>query len=419
MTDFTQKALEEMAIAAKKASHALATLSPAVKNSALEGMAQALLDSTPLILEANAKDIKNAIEKGLSDAMTDRLRLDEKRIKDMADAVRHVVTLPDPVGRELAKITRPNGLVIKKVSVPIGVIGIIFESRPNVTCDAAALCIKSGNAAILRGGSEAIESNRAIAEAISKGATANGLPEGAIQLIPWTGHDAVSALLKMDQYINLIMPRGGERLIRAVVEQSTIPVIKHYKGVCHIYVDDECDMASALDIIVNAKCQRPGVCNAAESVLISEKIAPVFVPLFAAKMAEKDVEIRGDEKYRAIDKTAKAATEEDYYAEYLALILAVRIVSGVEEAVEHINTYGSGHSDAIVTTSEANGEYFLDNVDSSSVYLNASTRFTDGGEFGMGAEIGISTDKLHARGPMGLEELTSYKYKIFGTGQTR
>ena len=419
MSQFSIQALEQMAVKARKASLTLANLSTDVKNSALHKMAGAIMENMPCIIEANKIDMANGKRKNLSEAMLDRLMLDGSRVTKMAEALKYVATLPDPVGKELSSTTRPNGLVIKKVSVPIGVIGIIFESRPNVTADTASLCLKSGNAVILRGGSEAINSNIAIANAITKGATDAGIPEGAIQLIPWTGHDAVSAMLKMDKYINLIMPRGGEKLIRAVVEQSTIPVIKHYKGVCHIYVDEKCDIENAVEIIVNAKCQRPGVCNALETLLINENILTDFIPPFAARMAKEGVELRCDKKICSLIPNAKEAAEDDYYAEYLALILAVKTVKNVREAVEHINTYGSGHSDSILTDIEENGKYFLDNVDSSSVYLNASTRFTDGGEFGMGAEIGISTDKLHARGPMGLVELTSYKYKIYGSGQIR
>ena len=330
-----------------------------------------------------------------------------------------MTTLEDPVGHVLSSVERPNGIKINKVSVPIGVIGFIFESRPNVTVDAAGLCLKSGNAVILRGGSEAFQSNMTLAKCISDAGIAAGMPAGAVQLIPFTDHAAVSMMLKMDSFINLIIPRGGERLIRTVVEQSTIPVIKHYKGVCHVYVDKTADFDTALKIIENGKCQRPGVCNAVETVLIHEAIAKDFVPAFAALMKEKGVELRASQEILAIEPGLNAATEEDWSAEYLSLILAVKTVPSVQDAVAHINQYGSGHSDAIVAADPEAQEYFLNYVDSAAVYANASTRFTDGGEFGMGAEIGISTDKLHARGPMGLQELTTYKYKIFGSGQTR
>ncbi len=300
-------------------------------------------------------------------------------------------------------------------------IGIIFESRPNVTADAAGLCLKSGNAVILRGGSEAFRSNMAIAECLSSAGKAAGMPESAVQLVPFKGHEAVSVMLKMDDFIQLIMPRGGENLIRAVVEQATMPVIKHYKGVCHIFVDREADEGRALAVIENAKCQRPSVCNALETILIHEEIAPRFVPALADFLAERHVEMRGDDAFRSLAEgfDVKEATEEDWSTEYLDLIVSIRIVKDVKEAVEHINRYGSGHSDSILTANESDAVYFLDHVDSAAVYWNASTRFTDGGEFGMGAEIGISTDKIHARGPMGLTELTSYKYKIYGNGQIR
>ena len=368
-------------------------------------------------LNANRIDMKNAQEAGISSAMLDRLRLDEKRIQGISNGLRHVVTLPDPVGHRLAEFRRPNGLDIEKVSVPIGVIALIYESRPNVTVDATGLCLKAGNAVILRGGSEAIHSNLALAKIIAEAGTQAGMPEGAIQMIPWTGHDAVSKMLKMNQFIDLVIPRGGERLIRAVVEQATMPVIKHYKGVCHIFVDETCDFDRACDIIENAKCQRPGVCNALETLLIHRNALPVFAPMIAKRLA--GVEFHADEAFRALVPQAIPATEEDWYCEYLALKLAVRTVDSIDEAIAHINKYGSGHSDCIVTDNPANAEYFLNHVDSAAVYVNASTRFTDGGEFGMGAEIGISTDKLHARGPMGLPELTSYKYKIYGSGQIR
>lgn len=421
MTDeLTMKTtLMEIGKSAKTASAILANTPAAVKNQWLLAMADALDASHETILAANAEDMEQGRKKGMSDAMLDRLFLTPDRIKGISDALRYVTTLEDPVGHVLSSVERPNGIKINKVSVPIGVIGFIFESRPNVTVDAAGLCLKSGNAVILRGGSEAFRSNMTLAKCISDAGIAAGMPAGAVQLIPFTDHAAVSMMLKMDSFINLIIPRGGERLIRTVVEQSTIPVIKHYKGVCHVYVDKTADFDTALKIIENGKCQRPGVCNAVETVLIHEAIARDFVPAFAALMMEKGVELRASQEILAIEPGLKAATEDDWSAEYLSLILAVKTVASVQDAVAHINQYGSGHSDAIVAADPETLEFFLNYVDSAAVYANASTRFTDGGEFGMGAEIGISTDKLHARGPMGLQELTTYKYKIFGSGQTR
>ena len=415
-----QNAMLQIGENAKTAAHMLATASSAEKNCWLNAMADALDSSIDKIIQANMLDMENGKKNGLSDAMLDRLLLTPERIHAIADAVRHVMTLDDPAGKILSSTTRPNGLRIDKVSVPIGVIGIIYESRPNVTVDAATLCLKAGNAVILRGGSEAINSNLALAKCISEAAVAKGMPAGAVQVLPWTTREAVGIMLKMDSYLNLIIPRGGERLIRTVVEQSTIPVIKHYKGVCHIFVDKVCDFDRALSIIENAKCQRPGVCNALETLLIHKDAAGVFLPMIVKHLQERKVELRGCTACCDLMKDDMvAATEEDWYAEYLNLTLAVRIVDDVNAAIDHINHYGSGHSDCILTTDMDNAETFLNGVDSSSVYVNASTRFTDGGEFGMGAEIGISTDKLHARGPMGLPELTTYKYKIYGSGQIR
>lgn len=411
--------LLEMGECARNASRKIANASPELKNGWLTAMADALEKDAEKLIAANEVDMKNGAAKGLSSAMLDRLKLDPKRVKAMADGLRHVVTLPDPAGKILSTTTRPNGIRIDKVSVPLGVIGFIYESRPNVTVDAAGLCLKAGNAVILRGGSEAIHSNQALADCIIAAGKSKGMPDGVIQLVPFTDHAAVSLLLKMDQYINLVIPRGGERLIRAVVEQSTIPVIKHYKGVCHLYVDADADPEMALNIIRNGKCQRPGVCNALEKVLIHEKIAPDFVLLLGGMFKKEGVQVIGDCAYCKLDNAATPATEEDWSREYLDLIISAKIVPSLEAAVDHINRYSSGHSDAIITKNEKNARYFLDNVDSATVYWNASTRFTDGGEFGMGAEIGISTDKLHARGPMGLRELTSYKYKIYGDGQIR
>ena len=412
--------LEEQCRKARKSALLLGCASSEEKNRWLSAMADALEKNMGSILDANASDMKKGEEKNLSSAMLDRLRLDEKRIRAMADALRHVVTLPDPVGEELSSYKREDGLLIRKVSVPIGVIGFIYESRPNVTSDAASLCLKSGNAVILRGGSEAFSSNCAIADAIIAAAEKAGMPEGALSLIRDTSHETVNALLKMDRYVNLIIPRGGEKLIRTVVKESAIPVIKHYKGVCHLYVDKAADIPMALSILENGKFQRPGVCNALETVLIHEEIAGKFVPEMKKLFAEKGLKkVYGDEKYCKLDENAEPVPEENYFNEYLDTKISAKIVSSVDEAVEHINFYGSGHSDSIVTKDSSAAEYFQNYVDSATVYWNASTRFTDGGEFGMGAEIGISTDKLHARGPMGLRELTTYKYKIYGSGQIR
>ena len=363
--------------------------------------------------------IAAARENGLAPAMIDRLTLNASRVSAMAQGMLTVAAQSDPVGKVISKTVRPNGLEISKVSVPFGVIGIIYEARPNVTADAAGICIKAGNAVILRGGKEAFNSNMAIAATLNRAAISCGLPDGVVQLIPWVGHEAVKLMLKMDRYIDLIIPRGGERLIRAVVADATMPVLKHYKGGCHLFVDENFDIDLALKIIVNAKCQRPGVCNALETLLVDSAAAAEFLPRFAEVMKDQGVEIRGDETVCKYCPDAIPATEDDYYAEYLNLTLAVRVVDGVDEAISHINTYGSRHSDGILSFNNANISAFTSMVDSSTVYVNASTRFTDGGEFGMGAEIGISTDKLHARGPMALPELTTYKYIIEGDGQIR
>lgn len=415
MSSFLLQMGEKASFAARK----LAVMSTHDKNACLNAMADIIEKSEDDIIRENQKDLKEGEKNGLSKAMLDRLALSSKSIKSIAQGLRDVVLLEDPAGKILSSIIRPNGLKIEKVSVPIGVIGIVYESRPNVTVDAAGLCLKAGNAVILRGGSEAIHSNLALAHCMNRAAISTGLPEGAVQLIPWTDRQAVNIMLKMDKYIDLIIPRGGEGLIRAVVENSTIPVIKHYKGVCHVYIDEEADFAMALEIIENAKCQRPGVCNAIETLLINKNIAKDFAPKVAAMLKKKGVQLRGDVEFCRLVPDAVQATEEDWYAEYLDLIISVAVVSDVEAAVEHINKYGTKHSDSIVTKNQSAADYFMGNVDSSVVYVNASTRFTDGGEFGMGAEIGISTDKLHARGPMGLAELTTYKYLVFGSGQIR
>jgi glutamate-5-semialdehyde dehydrogenase len=414
-----QNILQQMGEKALTASRALALLSPDDKNKCLLRMADAIKDSAKEIKIANNKDLKAGKAKGLSSAMLDRLELTDARIEAMADGLRTVASLDDPVGKKLSSTVRPNGIKIDKISVPIGVIGIIFESRPNVTVDAAGLCLKAGNVVILRGGSEAINSNLVLAHCLNRAGVIAGLPDGAVQLIPITDRRAVSTMVKMDQYIDLIIPRGGEGLIRAVVEQSTIPVIKHYKGVCHLYVDADADIDMALAITENGKCQRPGVCNALETLLIDERIAEKFIPPFVASMRKNKVELRGDEAFCKLVPTAKFASDDDFYTEYIDLIFSIKIVPDLAAAIKHINHYGSHHSDAIITDNPKNAETFLRGVDSSTVYHNASTRFTDGFEFGMGAEIGISTDKLHARGPMGLVELTSYKYIVYGTGQIR
>ena len=411
--------LENMGKNARRAAGALAVLPPEAKKICLKNMADALISRQNEIISANAKDIANARNNGMADAKIDRLLLNETRINAMAEGLRQVAMQRDPVGRVILENIRPNGLKISKVAVPFGVIGIIYEARPNVTADAAGICIKAGNAVILRGGKEAFESNTKIAAILNESASASGLPTGVVQLIPWTDRDAVKLMLKMDRYIDLVIPRGGEGLIRTVVAEATMPVLKHYKGVCHLFVDARCDVEQAVNIVVNAKCSRPAVCNALETLLISRASAPVFAKTVSEALLAKGVELRGDTEFCKLVPAALPATEEDYHAEYLSLILAVKIVSDVDEAVEHINTYGSRHSDGILSDIAENIDYFTANVDSSTVYVNASTRFTDGGEFGMGAEIGISTDKLHARGPMGTDELTTYKYIVRGSGQTR
>ena len=401
------------------ASRALAQLSARKKNSILEAMAAEIDARRETIKAANSRDMEAGRQAGLSAPMLDRLQLTDARIESMVKGIRSIIGLKDPVGTKISRWIRPNGLVIQKIRVPIGVIAIIFESRPNVTGDAASLCIKTSNAVILRGGKEAMHSNLAITEAMQAGGATKGLPEYSIQLVTTTDRDAVRELVQLEGRVDLAIPRGGEGLIRAVTEQARIPVIKHYKGVCHVYVDESADVEMALKIIENAKCQRPGVCNAIEKVLINEKIAATFLPRMAEMLAARKVELRGDDAARAIVPSVKAATEEDWYAEYLDLILTVKVVPNVKAAVDHINRYGSRHSDAIVAENEDAQTLFTQEVDSATVYVNASTRFTDGGEFGMGAEIGISTDKLHARGPMGLEELTTYKFVIKGDGQVR
>ena len=404
---------------AKSASRELAKLSTRKKNSILESMAEALENDREFIKQENAKDLDNGYKNSLSSSLLDRLELTDNRINSMINGIYDVIALNDPVGEQISAWDRPNGLHIKKVRSPIGVICIIFESRPNVTCDAAVLCFKTSNAVILRGGKEAIFSNLAIANSLKKGGVLKGMPEDAIQLIPTTDREAIKILCRMTDHIDLIMPRGGEGLINAVAEMSLVPVIKHYKGLCHTFVDFECDLEMALLIAENAKCQRPGVCNAMETLLVHEKIADEFLPNICKKFKDNGVEIRGDKYTHEICSDIILADDKDWHTEYLDLIISIRVVKNIDEAIEHINFYGSSHSDAIVSDNKESSKKFLAEVDSSSVYVNASTRFTDGAEFGMGAEIGISTDKLHARGPMGLEELTTYKFIIEGKGQIR
>jgi glutamate-5-semialdehyde dehydrogenase len=409
----------QMGEKAVSAARELAKLSTKRKNKILEAMAAELTAQKGLIQDANAKDLAAGKEAGLSPAMLDRLELNDARIDGMVKGLLDVAALDDPVGAEISHWNRPNGLQIKKMRVPIGVIAIIFESRPNVTADAASLCFKTSNAVILRGGKEAVHSNLAIAKALREGGVKKGMPADAIQLVETTDRDAVRELAQMTGKVDLIIPRGGEGLIRAVSEMAWVPVIKHYKGVCHTYVDAAAELDMALDICENAKCQRPGVCNAMETLLVHRDAAETFLPKMIERLLACGVELRGDETVQSFSPEVKPATEEDWYAEYLELTLAIRVVDSVDEAITHINQYGSHHSDAIVTADKDAEKAFLAQVDSSSVYVNASTRFTDGAEFGMGAEIGISTDKLHARGPMGLEELTTYKFVIEGTGQIR
>jgi glutamate-5-semialdehyde dehydrogenase len=421
MTDSEiQSAILDMGQRARAASHALNKLSTEQKNTILRAMADEIVARSTPILTANSKDLAAAESNGLSKAMIDRLMLDDKRLAAIAQALREVADLPDPVGEVLAEWTRPNGLRIRKVRVPIGVIGIIFESRPNVTTDAASLCFKTSNATILRGGSEAIHSNRALAEAIQAGGERAGLPPDSVQLIPFTDRASVEHMARMDAHIDLIIPRGGKGLIEKVVATARMPVIKHYDGVCHVFVDASADLEMAARIVVNSKAQKPGVCNALETLLIHQDVLASFAPILSAELQANGVQVRADAtSLPHFKENATLATEEDWSTEYLDLILSVKTVSGLDEAIQHINRYGSRHTDTIITTDELNAHRFQHEVDSAVVMHNASTRFNDGGEFGFGAEIGISTDKLHARGPMGLAELCSYKYLVFGEGQVR
>jgi glutamate-5-semialdehyde dehydrogenase len=449
-----QDAIHQMGRQARAAAHRLAQLTSDEKNTILRAMAMAIRNAMPELLAANARDLAAATAKGLSSAMLDRLRLDERRIEEMARGIEQVAALPDPVGQLMEKWSRPNGIEIEQVRVPIGTIGIIYESRPNVTADAAVLCFKTGNATILRGGSEAIHSNIAIAAALAAG----GAPAHSIQLVPFTDRESVAVLAAMDQWLDLIIPRGGKGLIETVVSLARMPVIKHYDGICHLFVDKAADIGMAVALTVNAKTQKPGVCNALETLLVHQDIASSLLPAAAIALREKNVELRGCERTLALldgrDGSPQPsagcaehemshgasqhphpritdcpdfrpclavipATEEDWHTEYLGLVLSMKIVDSLEEAISHINHYGSHHTDVIVTADQEAAEAFLRRVDSACVFHNVSNRFADGGEFGFGAEIGISTDKLHARGPMGLRELTSYQYRVRGTGQIK
>ncbi|GAB4248601.1 MAG: glutamate-5-semialdehyde dehydrogenase [Candidatus Methylacidiphilales bacterium] len=413
-----RETVEAMGPPARAAARFLAKASAAQKNALLESIASALDSARETIAEANQRDVERGRAAGLSEALIDRLTLTPKRMDAMIAGVRDVMALPDPVGERLKAWRLPNGLEMEKVRVPIGVIGIIYESRPNVTIDASVLCLKTGNATILRGGSEALESNRALVAAVGAACRAEGVPEAVVSLVPTTDREAIPALCEMDGYLDLMIPRGGHGLIETVVRHARMPVIKHYHGVCQIYVHASADPAMAESIVVNAKCQRPGVCNAAETLLMDRSIAPTLLPRLARALLDRGVELRGDAEVAGwVGRPLKEP--ENWTTEYLDLILAIRLVNGLDEAIDHIETHGSHHSDTIVASDRDVAERFLAEVDSAAVYWNASTRFTDGAQFGFGAEIGISTDKIHARGPMGLEELTSYKYIARGTGQIR
>ena len=411
--------IQETGKRAKAAAARMSALEPGTKSSALLAMAEAIGDSETLIIAENAKDLAAARENGLSDAMIDRLTLDVKGVAKMRQAVREIAEQTDPVGEVSDVVRRPSGIEVGQMRVPIGVVGIVYESRPNVTADAAALCLKAGNACILRGGKEAFHSNMVLARILADAGVDAGLPEHAVQLIEVTDRETVALLAQAEGLVDVIIPRGGESLIRAVVEAARVPVIKHYAGVCHTYVDEAADLDTAAELSFNAKVQRPGVCNAMETLLVHESVAGELLPPLFARYREAGVELRGDEAVRRIDSDVTPATDDDWYAEYLDLILAVRIVTSLSEAIEHIRHYSSAHTDAIVTRDIGAARRFVREVDSSSVMVNVSTRFSDGGEYGLGAEIGISTDKLHARGPMGAAELTTYKWVVQGEGVIR
>jgi len=411
--------LNSLGKAAKSAAQKLAVLDTNTKNTALLAMADALVDNADFIISENTKDLNGGRASGMSESLLDRLALSIERIAAMADGIRQIVALPDPIGEVLHMTKRPNGLKIGKVRVPLGVIAIIYEARPNVTADAAALCLKAGNAVILRGGKEAINSNAAIESVMMSAAIAAGMPDGCMSLVKDTTRESATALMRMNEYVDVIIPRGGAGLIRAVVENATVPAIETGTGNCHIYVDKHADLAMAAEIVINAKTSRPSVCNAAEKLLVHKDIADKFLPEILPQLASAGVEIRGGECVRAIYPSVTPVTDDDWKCEYLDLVIAVRIVENFDTAIAHINEHGSKHSEAIVTRDYASSQKFLDEVDAAAVYVNASTRFTDGFEFGFGAEIGISTQKMHARGPMGLNELTTVKYVVYGSGQVR
>jgi glutamate-5-semialdehyde dehydrogenase len=419
MSTLAIEEVEDKGRAAKAAARTLATAGMEVKNVALLAMATALGENQAAILEANACDIAGAKERGLTPPMIERLTLNSKRIAEMQAGLKQVAGLPDPIGTILSGWRRPNGLQISKMRVPLGVIGIIYESRPNVTVDAAAICLKSGNAALLRGGSEAIHSNVALAHILQDALQSVGLPRACVQLIESTDRAAARRLMTLNEYVDCLIPRGGASLIKTVVETATVPVIETGTGNCHIYVDKDADFDMAAEIVLNAKVQRPSVCNSAETLLVHQDIAQTFLPIVGAKLRAAGVELRADARARVFLPDSLAATEQDWYEEYNTLTLAVKVVDDLDAAVTHINTYGTRHSEAVITENYAAAQEFTDGVDCAAAYVNASTRFTDGGEFGFGAEIGISNQKLHARGPMGLEELTTYKYIVRGSGQVR
>ena len=419
MSNSLSSEIEAIAKRARNASLHLCSATASEKNEALQAIARGIESNRKLLKEENEKDLALAEENKLSEAMVDRLRLTHERIDGMVKGLRQLIELPDPVGTTLESKTRPNGLEINKVRVPIGVIGIIYESRPNVTIDCAGLCLKSGNASILRGGKEAMHSNRALASIISEALQASPLPADAVQLIPTVEREALNHLLTMDQYVHCIIPRGGEGLIRFVSENSSVPVIKHYKGICNLFVDASANLQMAEQIAVSSKCGRPGVCNAIENLIVDSSIAERFLPSVAKKFQEEGCKLWVDDRAGNIlnDFETQKANDNDYAEEFLDLKLAIKVVDSLEEAISFVNRFGSGHSESIITSNKSRAETFLNKIDASSVYWNASTRFTDGFEFGLGAEIGISTDRLHARGPMGLEELCTYKYQIIGDGQ--